>query len=189
MGHFVTAFGLLLALMISGCTSIQDFQLSAGHEESAEPEEPGAAPASDRITSASGAISQEAVIDGDSILLGGKSIRLYGIDAPEQAQSCYVGDAESPCGRIARHALIGFVAGVTVRCDPVDVDRRDRYVGRCWAGNFDLSAAMVGAGLALPFPGNEGHYAGERDLAKAQRRGIWKGLFVQPWVWRARRGE
>ena len=168
---------------------IQDFQLSAGHEEPAEPEEPGAAPAGDWITSASGAIPQEAVIDGDSILLGGKKIRLYGIDAPEQAQTCYVGEAELPCGRIARHALIGFVAGVTVRCDPVDVDRRGRYVGRCWAGNFDLSAAMVGAGLALPFLGKEHHFAVERDRAKVQRHGIWKGLFVQPWVWRARRGE
>lgn len=183
MGHFVPAFGLLLALIIAGCTSIQDPQLSA------EPEERGAAPADDWTTSASGAISQEAVIDGDSILLGGKRIHLYGIDALEQAQTCYVGDAELPCGLIARHALIGFVAGVTVRCEPVDGDRHDRYVGRCWAGNFDLSAAMVGAGLALPFPSNEDQYAVERDLAKAQRRGIWKGLFIQPWVWRARRGE
>ena len=183
MGHYVTASGLLLALMIAGCTSIQDFQLSAEHEE------PGAVPANDWTTSASGAIPQEAVVDGDSILLAGKRIGLYGIDAPEREQTCHVGDAELPCGRIARHALIGFVAGVAVKCDPVDVNRRDRYVGRCWAGNFDLSAAMVGVGLALPYPGNDDRYAVERDLAKVQRRGIWKGLFVQPWVWRARRGE
>lgn len=189
MGYFITVLGLLLALMISGCTSTKDPRLPAGRDESAEVEVGEAKPASDLVTSASGRIPEDAVIDGDTILLGGKRIRLYGIDAPEHAQSCYAGDVELPCGQIARHALIGFVAGISVRCDPVDVERRGRYVGRCRAGRFDLSAAMVGAGLALPYPGYEVQYAVERDRAEARRRGMWKSRFVKPWVWRARRGE
>ena len=163
--------------------------LVAGPKEDAGPpstENPAMAEPKGRRTGDLAAVPPEAVIDGDTFLLQGKKIRLYGIDAPEKAQNCFVWDSIVPCGQIARHALMGFVAGSNVRCDPMYMDSNGRNVSRCWAGAFDLSAVMARTGLAVAYQGNLNGYAIQQDRAKAQRRGIWKGRFVLPWVWRAK---
>ena len=46
------------------------------------------------------------VIDGDTLVLHGETIRLHGIDAPELAQSCKSSSGKTfRCGRDARHIL------------------------------------------------------------------------------------
>lgn len=212
MGQLLFIFTILLVLVLPGCRSAENYQGSiSGFDEGtvaevsqsvtnpvADPKEATkGSPTGDQTAakpkewraSESGLISQEAVIDGDTFLLQGKTFRLFGIDALEKAQNCNVKGAEVPCGQIARYALIGFVAGIEVKCDPIRMDRYGRYVSRCWAGNFDLSAGMVGAGLAVAYRRNLHGYKAQQDHAKAQRRGMWKGRFVQPWVWRAKRDQ
>ena len=140
-------------------------------------------------TTTSGLVSPQSVIDGDTIVLEGKRIRLFGIDAPEKLQSCQVKEAAVACGMIARNALIGFVAGATVRCDREDVDRYGRDVSRCYAEGYDLSAGMVRAGLAVAYRQYSLSYVSEEENAKRLKRGMWKGTFVMPWDWRSQRSR
>ena len=50
--------------------------------------------------------AQVKVIDGDSIFIGKREIRLSGIDAPEYKQPCYNAAGKAyPCGELAFRAL------------------------------------------------------------------------------------
>ena len=141
--------------------------------------------ANTKSTAVSGLILPQSVIDGDTIVLQGRKIRLFGIDAPEKSQPCQVQDSAVACGNVARNALIGFVAGATVRCDRVDVDRYGRDVSHCYADGYDLSAGMVRAGLAVAYRRYSLIYVLEEEEAKKLKRGMWKGEFVMPWDWRS----
>ena len=44
-------------------------------------------------------------IDGDSLEIGGRRGRLFGIDAPEYGQTCKKAGETTPCGRLAHAEL------------------------------------------------------------------------------------
>jgi|GEM_PF-793623 len=128
------------------------------------------------------------IIDGDSLRVDGREIRLFGIDAPEAVQMCKTATgAPWPCGRAAAQALRRLIAGAQVRCRMMDEDRYGRAVAVCRAGKRDLGAALVLAGLALAYRDHSLRYVGEERTAKAARRGLWQGRFEKPWVWRRKR--
>src|SRR5690242_19112426 len=60
-------------------------------------------------------VGQVWIVDGDSMRLGGRSIRLEGIDAPEWDQTCLDQSGRSwRCGRAASRALRERTRGQTV---------------------------------------------------------------------------
>ena len=124
------------------------------------------------------------VIDGDTLSLRGERIRLFGIDAPESAQSCRADGQRWRCGERATHALAGRIGSHTVACEERDRDRYGRIVALCRAGGEDLNAWMVEQGWALAYRRFSRAYANEERAARAMRRGIWRGDFVAPWDWR-----
>lgn len=134
---------------------------------------------------AAGTVSGPAtVIDGDTIEVQGTRIHLYGIDAPETAQSCETAKGlEYRCGREAALALDARIAGAVVTCE-----RRDTVAGRlagiCHVHGEDLSAWMVGQGLALASRQVTASYVRQEGHAWATRRGIWAGTFEKPADWR-----
>lgn len=90
--------------------------------------------------------------DGDAIRCGsaGRSMRLYGIDAPEMPGACRPGRQCTPGDPYAsRDHLRGLTAGRNVRCEQVDQDRYGRAVVRCSADGVDLSCQMVRDGFAV----------------------------------------
>lgn len=119
-------------------------------------------------------------IDGDSLVVDGVEIRLYGIDAPEYAQTCEAQGRTWPCGQAAGRRLAALIAGREVSCKVEDKDRYGRFVCRCEAGGADVAAELVGEGLAVA----EGAYYLDEARARAQGRGIWAGRFVHPAEWR-----
>jgi endonuclease YncB( thermonuclease family) len=121
------------------------------------------------------------VIDGDSLRILDREIRLRGIDAPELRQTCRNDRGEVPCGRDARAALIGLIGRGPVDCRLAGRDRYGRRLAACRAGDVDLNAAMVRGGHALAF----GRHQAEEDEARAHRRGIWALTFDRPSEWRA----
>lgn len=143
-----------------------------------------------------------AVIDGDTIEIAGKRIRMVGIDAPESGQSC-ADEAGNPwrCGTLAARALDDMIGARTVTCEIDPRDPQDRYgraLGLCSAGGVSLSVEMVRQGWAVAYV----QYLDYRDHtpraykapilaaeaeAKAARRNIWRGDFILPWEWRASR--
>ncbi len=128
---------------------------------------------------------QARVIDGDTLEVTGQRIRLYGIDAPELAQTCWDQNGEYPCGRIARAAALDLIAGEdTVTCETRGKDRYGRWLAVCFAGGFSINRNMVYTGWALAYRRYSTDYVDTEEGAKSAKRGLWRGKFVAPWEWR-----
>ncbi len=130
------------------------------------------------------------IVDGDSIRLAGRSIRLDGIDAPEWDQTCLdAGGRTWRCGQAASRALREHIRGQTVTCRPRALDRYGRTIAVCaLADGSDVDAWMVRQGFAIA-SGFSGTYAAEQAEAKAARRGIWDGTFISPANWRHQKSD
>jgi endonuclease YncB( thermonuclease family) len=127
------------------------------------------------------------VVDGDSLRIGDTRIRLAYIDAPESAQRCV--DASNnayACGLLATSALEELIAGRSVSCVVVTMDRYYRQVAVCSVAGTDIGDYMVRSGMAVDYTryDKEGVYAPAQHEAIAARRGIWQGHFEQPEIWR-----
>jgi endonuclease YncB( thermonuclease family) len=89
------------------------------------------------------------VIDGDSLRVESREVRLAGIDAPEYRQSCTdAAGAAWPCGREARTALERIVRGGAVSCRTAQQDRYGRALALCWAGKEDVATLLARQGWA-----------------------------------------
>ena len=125
------------------------------------------------------------IVDGDSFFLANDEVRLFGIDAPEGRQVCTAANGSSyRCGRRAASTLRSLVRNREVSCDVISVDRYDRSLARCKAGNVDLNTEMVRRGWAVAFRDGVGEFARAEEEARAAKRGLWQGLFDRPQDWR-----
>jgi len=124
-------------------------------------------------------------VDGDSLELGGRRIRLFGIDAPELRQTCAKAGKTTQCGRRAQTELKFLVSGKQLKCESFGLDRYDRTLAKCRAGETDLGAAMVRAGWAISY----GDYHSEERSARRAKAGIWVGEFIEPADWRVLNGQ
>ena len=125
------------------------------------------------------------VRDGDSLEFSNARVRLFGIDAFELDQKCRGRNGSLyACGHSAKRALETLVRGQIVTCRQKDVDRYDRIVAECRAGDMDLAAEQVRAGWALAYRQFSKRYVPFEKDAKAHERGAWDGPFEEPWDWR-----
>jgi endonuclease YncB( thermonuclease family) len=124
-------------------------------------------------------------VDGDSLELGNRRVRLIGIDAPEYGQTCEKAGGTTPCGRLAHAELKFLISGKRIVCESVGYDNYDRTLAKCHAGETDLGAAMVRAGWAISY----GDYRSEERQARRARAGIWAGEFIEPADWRVLHGR
>jgi endonuclease YncB( thermonuclease family) len=130
---------------------------------------------------------QASIIDGDTLEIHGTRIRLWGIDAPESSQLCRGEDSlQYRCGAQAANDLDSFIARRTVTCAPVNLDQYGRTVATCSAGAEDLGEWLVSNGLALDWPHySKGKYDAVQKDAERAGRGMWRGSYVEPWLYRA----
>lgn len=126
------------------------------------------------------------VIDGDSLRVNGRPIRLYAIDAPESNQRCTDRQGRAyGCGLLAAAALEAEIAGARVACVTIATDVYGRKVATCTARGRDLGEAMVAGGMAIEFVRySDGRYAAAEREARAAKRGIHAGGFIEPGQWR-----
>lgn len=140
-----------------------------------------------QVSSLNDLVGRASVIDGDTIEIRGKRIRLWGIDAPEGRQRCFRDGKPWRCGRSSANALAGFLGARTVECAHRDTDRYGRMVAVCKVGDKDVGSWLVRNGWALDFTRYSGGvYSDEQRQAEAEKRGIWVSQFEPPWVWRRR---
>jgi endonuclease YncB( thermonuclease family) len=127
-------------------------------------------------------------IDGDTLEVAGRHVRLEGVDAPEMEQTCRdsVGRPYA-CGRRAAQALAALIEGRNVVCKGLGPDPWGRLVATCEAGGEDLGAALTRAGWALAFRRFSARHVDEEEQARAASAGLWSGSFTPPWEHRAER--
>lgn len=121
-------------------------------------------------------------IDGDSVVLNGREMRLKGIDAPEFRQTCTVSGQDIACGRQAGQALARWFTRGLATCTGHETDRYGRLLVTCRVNGVDIGADLVRNGIAVDFGG----YAQEEREAAREFRGIWAGTFERPEAYRRR---
>ena len=119
-----------------------------------------------RVSAVEAITGRPIVTDGDTIHVGTTVVRLYGIDAPEAAQTCNAAAGGTfPCGAEANQALQSMIGGKEVICQPVTLDRHNRTVARCFVGKLDIQAEMVRRGLAWAFVKYASDYVPDEEFA------------------------
>lgn len=132
------------------------------------------------------------VVDGDTIVIDGTVIDIYGIDAPEldhggKEQLCEQDGQAYRCGLIAAGRLAETLAGEIVTCKPERVDANGRVLAKCYINRGENVAGwMVTKGWAVVDTRYTEKYSDWQAWAKAGGAGVWAGPFELPWQWRAK---
>ena len=139
-------------------------------------------------------ISGKAVsIDGDTIKINEKKIRLHGIDAPEMKQLCqrtflsifiFSFQENYKCGEISKKKLDSYIKNNIIKCKVEGTDRYKRILGTCYKNTININSRMVRNGYAVAYKKYSKKYIGLEREAKKEEIGMWKGNFEMPWDWR-----
>jgi endonuclease YncB( thermonuclease family) len=115
--------------------------------------------------------------DGDSLTIGGRRVRLFGVDAFEYRQTC----GRMKCGKAALQHLQHLVKGQSVACARQDIDAYGRVVAICrLSDGRDLGREMVRSGYALAYRRYSTRYVADEAVAKKAKAGAWAHGFRRP---------
>ena len=124
------------------------------------------------------------VINGDTLALGGRAIKLYGVAAPYKSQTCADSSGKGyKCGQQSISWLSNWLADNDVKCHILSEDDRGNAYGVCMLGPYDIGAALVNAGWAVADTRQTKIYLPYQEQAVVNRRGLWQGEFYMPWDW------
>ena len=133
-------------------------------------------------------VGRASVVDGDTLAIRGRRIRLHGIDAPESGQICQDEMARPyRCGQRAALMLDRKIGRQNVYCSSRGSDRYGRTIAVCKVRGEDLNGWLVSSGWAVAYTRYSSTYVPQQSSARFSRRGIWSGSFELPEKWRRRR--
>lgn len=145
-------------------------------------EEQNAAPAMEDMPTIYGTAR---VVNADTLLIQGKYLKLFGVDAPEANQTCANKQGRSyPCGKEAALWLRNWVSNYEVDCRILKQDSKGNMIGTCALGEYDIGAALINAGWVVVTPDAYNIYGPYEEQAQINRRGLWQGNFYRPSDWR-----
>ena len=136
------------------------------------------------------------IVDGDTVHINDKKLRLEVIDAPEMRQQCkkeslkisfiigFTFYKDYSCGRVSKEKLISKINGLVIKCIFTTKDRYKRYIATCYKGKTNLNQWMVRNGYAIAYRRYSKKYVPDEDFAKENKLGLWKGKFMNPEKWR-----
>ena len=136
------------------------------------------------------------IIDGDTVHINLKKIRLEGIDAPEIKQQCkkdflkisvYIGfnfTKDYSCGVVSKNKLIEKINNTEINCISTSKDRYKRYLATCYKEKINLNKWMVRRGYAVAYKRYSKDYVRDENYARENKLGIWQGKFIRPEKWR-----
>lgn len=123
-------------------------------------------------------------VDGDSLIVDGKKIRLVGIDSPEYDQYCKNSAGKKyKCGEKASNYMKKMIANgkkqhQKIKCKNYGTDRYNRTLSVCYLGKLNLNAEMVKSGWAVAY--RHDMFKAAESEAKKAKRGVWQGKFMRP---------
>ena len=121
------------------------------------------------------------VISGNEIVVGKKTVRLFGMSAPGLKDTCKVDGVDLKCGVIAWAELIALADGRSISCDIEDLPPElakpatPGLYGTCYIGETDVNEALVRSGWANAVPEHTDRYEVDETDAKESGRGLWAG--------------
>ena len=127
------------------------------------------------------------VSDGDSLVVGGERVRLFGIDAHELDQTCTQADGRTiACGDWARDWADARFGGRFARCRTLKYDRYDRALATCDIDGEDVGEVLLRAGVVAIYPRETlRDYVDFEKEAQLLQRGIWAWKSERPLDFRA----
>jgi endonuclease YncB( thermonuclease family) len=127
------------------------------------------------------------VIDADILIVQKTRIILWGIDAPERAQTCNKDADTWDCYSAAKRTLEILAGRGPIQCVLTgDPDPFGRRYGVCSLGSEDLNAEMIKKGMALAYSEQTSDYEPLQLQAITDGVGLWQAgvVFQEPWEWR-----
>ncbi len=136
------------------------------------------------------------IIDGDTVHINTKKIRLEGIDAPEIKQQCkkpflkisaiigFEFNKNYSCGVIAKKKLIEKIDNSKIKCISSSKDKYKRFLATCYKDKINLNKWMVRNGFAVAYKRYSKDYLRDEEFAKENKLGVWEGPFIMPEKWR-----
>jgi len=141
---------------------------------------PGTAPTASEISGRATAIT------GDLMRVGGKLVRLDGVEAPAPSQPCYRSNGRRwGCAAAARAGLRKIVRRKAVTCTPSGKGESGYVLARCVIdGTKDVAAELVRNGHVFATSSFFNSLSSEEDEARNAKAGIWQGEVARPQEWR-----
>jgi endonuclease YncB( thermonuclease family) len=137
------------------------------------------------------AIGNARIVDTDILEVNGKRFHLFGVDAMEQEQSCFLNGRPWACGAVAYREMekILFEEGGPVTCAPredPDPRRRGTPWGTCMINGKDIAELLERRGMAVAVRDQTTDYLAAEKAAETAGVGAWQGPFILPWEYRQR---
>jgi endonuclease YncB( thermonuclease family) len=127
------------------------------------------------------ASAQIAVVDGSTLRLRERVVRLLGIETPDRGQTCRQPNGGGfDCAAASTEALVALVRRGQVACELRGQDGMGRALAVCEASGTELNRALVAGGWARAgreLPGLK-H---EELLARTEGRGLWGTTGAVTW--------
>ena len=115
-----------------------------------------------------------AVVDGETLRLDDRVVRLAGVAAPPRGRGCQAADGRRfDCGAAAAEGLARLVADRALTCTLAGRDRSGLQQATCTAGGAELNRAVIAAGWARAEHAPPALAAAEQE-ARAAGRGLWQ---------------
>ncbi len=124
------------------------------------------------------------VVNSDYIKIDKQTIILFGVEAMERPQKCYINNELWPCWESGVRKLEEIVdLGETI-CFVKGKAKMNRVFAICETQNIELNKELIRSGLALARIKQSDLYIDDERYAKENKLGIWRGKFIEPWKWR-----
>lgn len=118
------------------------------------------------------------VKSGNEIMIGKRTVRLFGVKAPAIDELCQIEEATMRCGIVAWAELILLADGWHLSCDVEPSGKDGVSYATCYSGERDINEGMVRSGWARAVRQQTDRYVVDEEDARLSKRGLWAGSSV-----------
>ena len=124
-------------------------------------------------------------LSANILYVGGRYIRLFGVDAPDVDQICSDSfEASYNCGEEAVSWIRNWVDKNYIDCYLLKISPKGQDLATCIWGEYDIGAALVKSGWAVANRKETDIYVPYQVKAQSEQSGLWQGTFYLPEDWR-----